>query len=342
MAKDQLNYYLTKKKGILILTIFALFSCTTYANVLTNLQKDHYPKGEIALSLDDAPTPSTKFLTGVERTKKIVNGLRETNCPPIGIFALTSNLVNKAGKVNLTAIERLKSYAAAGHMIANHSHSHFHLSKVSEVTFIEDIKKAHNLLCNLPNFYPFFRFPYLDRGTIYKQQQVLKCLEDLNYKEGYVTVCNYDYRLNELFLKAIRSGKNVNYAKLKNIYISILLEHITQSQKKAQALLEKNVKHVLLLHENDIAALFIKDLVEELRLNGWKIISIQEAYQETLEERDLSYILERQLHLAEKETKDKLKTLLTEQELKIIQYSYIEKILREKQVFTDPVKSSTN
>jgi hypothetical protein len=36
--------------------------------------------------------------------------------------------------------------------------------------------------------------------------------------------------------------------------------------------------HVLLLHETDLAALFVDELVEALRKDGWEIVPIDEAY----------------------------------------------------------------
>jgi len=50
----------------------------------------------------------------------------------------------------------------------------------------------------------------------------------------------------------------------------------------AQKTLGRSPKHVLLLHENDMAALFIADLIEHIRLQGWKVISPQEAYEDPI------------------------------------------------------------
>ncbi len=37
-------------------------------------------------------------------------------------------------------------------------------------------------------------------------------------------------------------------------------------------------RHVLLLHENDLAALFLGDLIRLLISKGWKVISLEAAY----------------------------------------------------------------
>ena len=52
----------------------------------------------------------------------------------------------------------------------------------------------------------------------------------------------------------------------------------------ARRTLGRSPRHVLLLHENDLAALFIGDLVTELRARGWTIISATEAFADPIAE----------------------------------------------------------
>ncbi|MFM7378762.1 MAG: polysaccharide deacetylase, partial [Erythrobacter sp.] len=46
----------------------------------------------------------------------------------------------------------------------------------------------------------------------------------------------------------------------------------------ARRTLGRSPPHVMLLHETDLAALFIADLVAELRKDDWTIITADEAY----------------------------------------------------------------
>lgn len=233
--------------------------------------------GEIAISLDDAPMPGTVLHKGMEKTQKILQALQETNCPAVGIFATAAHA---QGEINM---KRLRMYGEAGHVIANHSYSHYKLDKVTSEKFIADIKKAHEVLSVLPNFKPFFRFPYLVEGKNKAQRQVvIHALDAMGYQEGYTTVNNHDYYLNKLLLDAVKAGKTVDYDKLRKLYLSILWDCIETNQKLAYKVCNRKVKHVLLLHENDLAALFIRDLIAHIRKQGWKIISIEEAYQDPI------------------------------------------------------------
>lgn len=50
----------------------------------------------------------------------------------------------------------------------------------------------------------------------------------------------------------------------------------------AKKVLGRSPSHVLLLYENDMAALFVDDLVAHIRLKGWEIISPIEAYKDPI------------------------------------------------------------
>jgi len=55
--------------------------------------------------------------------------------------------------------------------------------------------------------------------------------------------------------------------------------------------LERSPAHMLLLHENDLAALFIGDLVAELRKQGWQIIHPDDVYTDPIAEIEPSTLI---------------------------------------------------
>ena len=270
-----------------VFCIYCIFVASTSAtqnpaNAQLALVQDQEAMSEIALSLDDAPMPGTVLFSGMNKTKTIIQKLSQVNSPAIGIFALG---IHAQGTQNR---KRLQLYGEAGHIIANHTYHHYRLNDVSAQVFIEDIQKAHIHLSGLPNFKRLFRFPYLCEGKdMAQRQEVIQALKAMGYQEGYVTVSNHDYYIHKLLIQAIKAGKQINYAKLKKVYIKILWESIKAYDQLAQKVLKRKVKHVLLLHENDLAALFIGDLIEYIRKQGWKIIAIEDAYQDSIAALDL-------------------------------------------------------
>ena len=46
----------------------------------------------------------------------------------------------------------------------------------------------------------------------------------------------------------------------------------------AQKTLGRSPKHILVVHENDLTAIMLDKLVAKIKSNGWKIITVEDAY----------------------------------------------------------------
>lgn len=227
----------------------------------------------IALSFDDAPKGNGPIYTGDQRSIRLVNQLKVSNSGPVAFFVTTRNL-NLAN--NRARIHR---YADAGHLIANHSHSHKWLRKTETKEYLKDIDQAELLLKGFKNRRPWFRFPYLDEAReLNKRNKVREELAKRHLNSGYVTIDNYDWHIEQQWHEAVRAGKEVNINALRDVYIEVLVSAIEFYDQMAIDTLNRSPHHMLLLHENDLAALFIGDLISELRNNGWQIISPDKAY----------------------------------------------------------------
>ncbi len=228
------------------------------------------------MTFDDAPRSDGGLYTGLKRSEILIKKLEQYNVPQVAFFA-------NSGKLDAVGELRLKMYGQAGHIIANHSHTHPHIHDVGVENFIDDIKEAHQALNQFPGFRPWFRFPFLEEGRDENtRDQIRSALDDMGYINGYVTVDNYDYYLEFLYQQALKENKKINYDLLQELYIEHLWESIQFYQKIALKTLGRSPKHVLLLHENDLAALFLDDLISFLRGEGWLIISPEEAYKDPI------------------------------------------------------------
>ena len=65
---------------------------------------------------------------------------------------------------------------------------------------------------------------------------------------------------------------------LRDLYVEAHVEAAEFYDTLARQAIGRSPAHVMLLHETDIAALWIADLVAALEANGWTIISADEAY----------------------------------------------------------------
>ncbi|TMP43186.1 polysaccharide deacetylase [Pseudoalteromonas citrea] len=232
---------------------------------------------EISLTFDDAPLPGSSVMSGTDKTARIIEGLKSQQVEDALFFVTTGNIRDEKG------VARLNAYSQAGFHLGHHSHSHSSLNKLEAKEYLLDFYRAHLMLQNYENVMRLHRFPFLHYGEMLEKRRIVKAgLDELDYQVGYVTVDNFDWYLNGKFLEAHSQKKSINYEKLKEVYISTIWQAIEFYDNIALKSLKQNVKHVLLLHENELAALFIGDLVEHIKRNGWKIISPREAYTDEL------------------------------------------------------------
>jgi peptidoglycan-N-acetylglucosamine deacetylase len=251
---------------IFLVTVTLFFSLSSFSQ-------------EIALTFDDAPLGDGAVFTGIQRTSRIIETLKKRNVKQAAFFVVTSHF-------NSEGIQRLKMYSDAGHLLANHSHSHNWIRVMGTANYIRDIQKADSILkaTKLP-YKAWYRYPFLDEGTTKNSRDSIRAaLAALSLKNAYITIDNYDWHINNAARNAITSNKKINYDELKKFYLEHIWNSIQFYDNIGREVLGRSPKHVLLLHENDLAALFLDDLIQLLNDKGWKIISPEEAYTDPIAE----------------------------------------------------------
>ncbi len=231
----------------------------------------------IALTFDDVPRGAGGFFTPDERTARLIAALREAGVAQAAFFVTTENLDTPDGAGGEA---RIAAYVAAGHVIANHSHSHWHTDEVDAAAYLADLDRAAAWLKGRPGYRPWFRFPFLDEGgrDAAKRDALRAGVAARGLRNGYVTADGSDWHLEALTVEAARADKAMDLGALKKLYLQSQLGGIAYHEALARRTLGRSPPHVMLLHETDLAALFIADLVAELRKDGWTIITADEAY----------------------------------------------------------------
>lgn len=236
----------------------------------------------ISLTFDDATRGDSAVFTGEERTAKLIAALTEAGVEQAMFFVTTGNLA-RAGD---DGFSRLRAYTDAGHVLGNHSHAHMWLHRTDADAYIADLDEAVRILAGFDNVEPYFRFPFLDEGrSIAKRDSLRQALASRGLRNGYVTVDTYDWHLDALLQEARRSDTPFEMQSLRDLYVDVITRSTEFYDAMAQDVLGRSPHHVLLLHENDIAALFVVDLVAELRDRGFRIIPATEAFEDPIAER---------------------------------------------------------
>jgi peptidoglycan/xylan/chitin deacetylase (PgdA/CDA1 family) len=231
----------------------------------------------IALTFDDVPRGRGAFFTPDNRTARLVAALKRAGVRQAAFFVTPGNLAKPDGS---GGERRIEAYVRAGHVIANHSFSHRPLSTTGSAEYIADIDRAEAWLKGRKGRRPWFRFPFLNEGRADKGKRdaVRDALKARGLRSGYVTVDGADWNLESLTARAVSSGKQVDMEALRDLYVETMVEAAEFNDKLFRQTIGRSPAHVILLHETDLAALFIPDLVAELRKLGWRIVTADQAF----------------------------------------------------------------
>ena len=171
---------------------------------------------EIALTFDDSPRHARGFFYGHERAKKLIESLKNSDVEQVAFFSV-SKQIDTEGRA------RLLTYADAGHIIANHTHSHPNINAIPVKEYIKDFKIADKVLKDYSNFKKWFRFPYLREGkTIESRDGMRAALKDLGYFNAYITINNYDWYIETMFQREVKRP-GFSLSKMKDFYVSVMM-----------------------------------------------------------------------------------------------------------------------
>jgi peptidoglycan-N-acetylglucosamine deacetylase len=245
----------------------------------------------IAISFDDIPRHQGAFLTREERAKRLIAALKQARVKQAAFFLNPGKISGTAGVSDEAMIA---AYARAGHVLANHTANHLALTAVTADAYLADIDTAETWLKGRKGRRPWFRFPYLNEGRSDKEKRdaVRAGLAMRGLRNGYVTVDAADWHIDALTIEAHRAGKPIDMAALRDFYVARHVEAANFNETLAIRTLGQtggrtgsqtgSPAHMLLLHETDIAALFIPDLIAALRKGGWTIITADTAYRDPI------------------------------------------------------------
>lgn len=217
------------------------------------------------------------LLEGNQRGIALLEALASANSGPVAFFVTTRNLHLRGYR------SRIERYAEDGYLIANHTHLHPWLRKTDANDDLAGIDTTEKLLKGFINRRAWFRYPFRDEGRpLQRREDVNAGLRARGLYNGYVTVDNYDWYLDSQWQHAVKAGREVDHSKLREAYVELLLGAVEFYDALAVREIGRSPAHVLLLHENDSAAMFIDDQIRALREAGFEIICPDEAYRDPI------------------------------------------------------------
>lgn len=233
----------------------------------------------IAFSFDDVPRGAGAFLEPDVRPELLLNALDFGGVEQAVFFVNSGRITDHDNDA-----ADIAAYAEAGHVLGNHTADHSKLSAVSAATFLADIDAAETWLKDRPGYRPWFRFPFLDEGRRdkAKRDMVRAGLKERGLMNGYATVNASDWYLEELAIQAAKAGKLMDWNAMRDLFVESYVESAEFSDDLARGTLGRAPVQMILLHETDLAAMFVDDLAAALKKRGWTIVSADEAYRDPI------------------------------------------------------------
>ena len=238
---------------------------------------------EVCVTFDDlplnGPDQGLKRLRAVN--EKLIAVIRAHSIPAVGF--VNESKLNRTGQAERVAI--LKLWLDAGLELGNHTYSHLSLHTTPLAAFEEDLVRGETVTRRLMEprgmKLRYFRHPFLQTGpTMEARAAFEKFLAERGYTVAPVTFDDADYVFNAIYAWA----RQRNDAALAERTAAAYLEHMRTMfdyfEKLALEVVGSPVRHVLLLHDNELNADHFDGVARVLEQRGYKFVTLQRALED--------------------------------------------------------------
>lgn len=227
---------------------------------------------QVAITMDDFNISGLYLERAEKRNQAILSALR-THSVKAAIFVTGQYVDSPFGQ------RLLKQWNDAGHFIANHTYSHRFYPGSDIAEYSADILRCDALIKGYEQFRPWFRFPYLKEGKTVEQRDGMRAfLAERRYRNGAVTIDASDWYIDDRMRKRLRADATADTAGYRDYYLQHILDRSRYYDGVSRQALGRSVRHTLLVHHNAINELFLGDVLEQYKRQGWKLIDADEAF----------------------------------------------------------------
>lgn len=231
------------------------------------------PGKRIAITMDDFSLGFSVRLNPRERNERILETLAKYNHKAAGF--VTGRFVD-----SLFGHEVVNSWSNAGHMIGNHSYSHFNASDEDSEVIKADILKNNQFLSKYENYEKIFRFPYLaEGGSSEKIENYRSFLKMHGFQNAAVTADSLDWYTTGRLENRLKADESTDLTPYKDYYVEAVLKLTDYAHALSLKLGYEDLPHALLMHHNILNGLFLDDVMRALKTHGWSFVDAKEAFE---------------------------------------------------------------
>jgi peptidoglycan-N-acetylglucosamine deacetylase len=232
---------------------------------------------QVAITIDDLPSHGTlpPGMTRFDVAKIILKELKDAHAPKVYGFVNAKKL-----EQHPEDIEVLKLWRSAGFPLGNHTYAHLSLNASTADEFDQNVADDEPELKSLMGRqdWHWFRYPYLWEGdTLEKRHAVRQYLKDHKYQIAQVTLDFEDYLWNAPYARCVEKNDAASIDWLKSSYLATAAEYIALGQSGARLLYGRDIKHVLLLHIGGFETVMLPQLLNFMKRQGFRYVTLGEA-----------------------------------------------------------------
>jgi len=236
---------------------------------------------EVAVTVDDLPLNGPNI--GITRlrlmTDNLLAGFAKNQVPAVGF--VNESLLYVTGETD-ARIEILKSWSDRGVELGDHTFSHLGFKTASLSEFEDEFLRGDavtRMLLKQKGQKPrFFRHPFLQMGNTYETE---KSFENFIGERGYriapVTIDSMDWMFLAAYSKAKAQNDPNTMRQVADEYIKFAGLKFEFCERAAREIAGRNIKHILLLHANELNADNVDRLVKVIQERGYRFITLEQA-----------------------------------------------------------------
>ena len=236
---------------------------------------------QVAVTIDDLPLNGPRFeLARLETmTRKLLAGIHSHQIPVVGF--VNESLLYVPGETD-ARIAILKSWADTGVELGNHTFAHLGFKDTPLAEYEDDFVRGETVTKSIMRQHgeqpKFFRHPFLQMGPTKAQEQAFETFIAMRgYRIAPVTIDLMDWMFRVAYVNARNRNDTTAMSQVAEEYLKFADLKLEFCERVAAELFGHSIKHILLLHANELNADNFDRLVKVFEHRGYRFITLGEA-----------------------------------------------------------------
>jgi len=230
-------------------------------------------KPQMAVTIDDINLFGASPEVARKRNRALLGALGARPALKVAVFPAGKNIDSEFGK------SLVREWGDEGHLIGNHTYSHWFYPNRSFEEFSQDVLRLEPLIKDMPGFTRRFRFPALKEGdTVERRDRMRAFLKEHGYRMGYVTVDASDWYIDQRLRARLATNPHADTTAYRDYYLNHLWDRANFYDELSGKALGRSVKHTVLIHHNLLNELFLGDVLSMFRSKGWRLVDAADAF----------------------------------------------------------------